>query len=188
MTSLYLVVMITMHLYRCKSKFIGENTIFCTNCGKQMNPNSKFCNFCGHKLDDTETVVAQVPTHSVTPAYSVSPVYSVSPAAGRRISKSYVVSIIGAIVSFIIRIAGQDTFYTANDFFRNKKFVGLDADVKPLLTLIPALVGIIVSLLIVSDEARDARRKGIAFFVNAIFVILSLLCIWYDLPSEIIAL
>ena len=154
--------------------------MFCTNCGKEMNPKGKFCNFCGHKVEDDAAVAPKAP------AYSPAPVYQQSYDAGRRIAKSYAVSIISAIVSFIIRIAGQDTFYTVEDFLRNKKFVGLSADVKPMLTIIPALAGIIVSLLIISDEARDARRKGIAFIVNAIFIILALLFIWYDLPYSII--
>ena len=68
----------------------------------------------------------------------------------------------------------------------NRKVVGIDSDLKPFLTAIPIIAAIIVSLLIISDKENSSQKKATAFIVNAIFIALALLFIWFDIPYSII--
>lgn len=156
--------------------------MFCRACGKEVDADAKFCHSCG-----CCQAMQPVISHVAAPmnCTSTDQILDAS-VGGKNIGKSYLFSIVSAIVCFLIRIIAQDTYYSWENLMENRKVVGLDEDIKPVLTAIPAIAGIILSLLIVSDKLRDSQKKMIAFIVNAVFIVLSVLFIWYDIPYDII--
>lgn len=149
-----------------------QNVEYCLVCGQVIKEGNKFCGKCG-------TVVGA----AVQPSVKTN-VNSKQSSSG-KIGASYFVSIISAIISFIIRIATQETYYSWENLLDNRKVVGIDSDVKPFLTAIPIIAAIIVSLLIVSDKNVSSQKKTTTFIVNAIFIGLAILFIWFDIPYAI---
>ena len=147
---------------------------YCSNCGKELDDGVKFCPGCGLSVEGTPNIAVEAEN---TQAETVS---------DGRYRRSYIVSVITAIITFFIRVGGQDTYIYWDNLLDNRKVLGLSEDSKPFITLIPVAATIIVSLLIVSDKQTDAQRKRKAFIINAIFILLSLLFIWMDIPSKIL--
>ena len=66
-----------------------------------------------------------------------------------------------------------------------RKVVGLDEEIKPFLTMIPVVAVIIVALMISSDKHATTEKKITTFIINSIFIVLSILFIWLDIPYKI---
>lgn len=162
---------------KCGEK-VPEVNKNCKQCGAPIEADSKFCQKCGMRTwnpvsDTQQTVTAQ--------KVSTRGDYTGSKTVG-----AYVVSVISAAISIVIRLALQATHYSYENLLNNRKVVGLDSDAKPFFTIIPVVAAIIVSLLIVSDQDTGTKKKQVAFIVNAVFIALSLLFIWFDIPYQII--
>ena len=163
---------------------------YCTKCGASMEDEANFCPTCGHpSTTPTPTFVSSTtPTSTST---QTPPVSAPSPAStsdanapttyssGSKTTASYFFSILGAVVSFLVRLNVGGTYWSFSSF---DSFHGIDADMKPLYSLIPLAAAILVSLLIVSDRHSDSHRKAVAFIVNIIFIVIAILCIWVDIP------
>ena len=155
----------------------------CKHCGTKLEPGSKFCSKCGLHTWIKEPAVQQPAAQRPVPAPST---YSAGDYTGSKTVAAYTVSVIGAIVSFIIRLIFQTTYYSYENLLENRKLVGLDSDIKPFFTVLPVAAAIIALLLIVSDQETGTRKKHIAMIVNAIFIVLAVLFIWFDIPYQII--
>ena len=174
---------------KCKYTIIDEAE-FCPNCGQKLNEQSeqsvKCCPSCGEVINEGNkfctkcgtSVCSEIPINS-------KPNSDTDNLSGVKIKRSYFASVISAIISFIIRIATQETFYSWDNLLDNRKVVGIDSDTKPFLSVIPIVAAIIVSLLIVSDKETSSQKKATAFIVNAIFITLAILFIWFDIPYQI---
>ncbi len=148
-------------------------TKHCRVCGQITEEGNKFCGKCG-------TAVEAIVQHEVANTANE------EHASSGKIKGSYFTSVISAIISFVIRIATQQTYYSWENLLDNRKVVGIDSDIKPFLTAIPVIATIIVSLLIVSDKNTSSQKKKTAFIVNAIFIALAILFIWFDIPYAIL--
>ena len=116
--------------------------MFCKNCGKEITDESKFCSGCGCLQNESDNNLnVQLPTNNLSEIKIVN-----------KIKKTYIFSIISAIITLIIRLSTQQTYYSWSNLLDNRKVMGIDEDVKPFLTVIPVIATIIVSLLIVSDK------------------------------------
>lgn len=145
---------------------------YCSVCGQAVKKENKFCGRCG-------TAVGAVIQHGVKSNASL------KQSSGGRIKGSYFVSVIDAIITFIIRISIQGTHYSWENALRNRKVIGIDSDIKPLLTAIPVIAAVIAVLLIVSDKIAAQQKKTAAFIINAVFIALAILFIWFDMPYAI---
>lgn len=169
---------------------ISDNAIFCSRCGEKLAEKTeesiKFCLSCGEAIKEGNKFCAKCGTSvgSVMQT-NVSSSYNGNNSTSGKSKGSYFVSVISAIISFIIRLIAQDTFYSWSNLLDNRKVVGIDSDIKPFLTAIPIIAAIIVSLLIVSDKNTPSQKKATTFIVNAIFIALSVLFIWFDIPYAI---
>ena len=174
---------------KCKSTIL-EKVDFCPYCGENLTAlpaqDKKFCSSCGGEIKEgnlycakcgARTVAVTQTNTSTTPATYTS--------SSDKITGSYLTSVISAIISFVIRLITQDTFYSWDNLWENRKVLGIDSDLKPYLSAIPAIAAIIVSLLIASDTDVPTHKKTTAFIVNIVFIVLSVLFIWFDIPSEI---
>ena len=175
---------------KCQATIV-ENASYCPNCGEtltvQAEQNGKFCPSCGGEIKEGNMFCAKcgARTVSVTKADTYTTPYTNTSSSG-KIAGSYFVSVISAIISFVIRIEKQEKFISWDNLLDNRKLVGIDSDLKPFLSVIPAIAAIIVSLLIASDKDASSQKKTIAVIVNIVFIILSILFIWFDIPQEII--
>lgn len=157
----------------CGEKLAGQSeksVRYCLSCGEEVKEGNKFCAKCGAEVSLTNITIDTSTAETST----------------GKIRGTYFVSVISAIISFIIRISTQDTYYSWSNLLDNRKVVGIDSDMKPLLTAIPVIAAIIVSLLLVSDKDTPSHKKATAFIINAIFIALAFLFIWFDIPSDII--
>lgn len=160
----------------CGERIVVQSTQkcvkYCSVCGQVINEEHKFCGKCGTAV--SETIQPDVQANA-----------NLKQSSSGKIGTSHFVSIISAIISFVIRIATQQTYYSWENLLDNRKVIGIDDDIKPFLTAIPVVAAIIVSLLIVSDKAASSQKKTTAFIVNAIFIALAILFIWFDIPYAI---
>lgn len=169
---------------------ITDNSVFCSNCGENLKKEENrtiYCSACGERIKEENKFCAKCGTKvGVETQPSINTTLNTEKLSSEKITGSYFVSIISAIVSFIIRIANQDTYYSVINFVDNRKVVGLDSEIKPFITIIPIIAIIVLSLLIVSDKKTTTQKKTTAFIINAIFIALSFLFIWFDIPYSII--
>ena len=156
---------------KCGEKSPGESLV-CKHCGAPLEADSKFCGKCGLRtwLKGTEPTVTDANKATYT---------------GERTGKSYIYSIISAILCFIIRLLLQEEFTSWDNVWNNRYLIGIDSDIKPFLTAIPVIGAIIASLMITSDSDTPGNRKATAFIVNAIFIGIAILCIWFDIPYRL---
>lgn len=145
--------------------------MYCSNCGKELRNDALSCEKCGCL------------TQRGAPAYSPK---SPSVYAKGNAKKSYIASVISAIATFIIRLTIQEHWIYYENILENKEVLGIDRDLKPLFTAIPGIALIIAALVITSDKITDSQKKISIFVINAIWLLLSVLFIWFDIPSEII--
>lgn len=126
---------------KCNTTVV-DNAAFCSNCGEnlttQAEKNVKFCLSCGEEIKEGNKFCAKCGASVGTlKQTSVSKPYDIDNSTSGKIKGSYVVSVISAIISFVIRLAFQDTYYSWSNLLDNRKVVGLDSDIKPFLTAIP---------------------------------------------------
>jgi len=178
-----------MECPKCKST-VGEGATFCSSCGEklaeQLTESVKYCIKCGQVIKEENKFCGRCGTAVGTnfqPAVKI--VSNANNLSSGKIKGSYFISVIGAIISFVIRLATQQTYYSLDNLLDNRKVVGIDSDIKPFLTAIPVIVAIIVSLLIASDKNTSSQKKITAFIINAIFIALAILFIWFDIPYAI---
>ena len=152
-------------------------TPVCANCGASLEEDSKFCPRCGIRLRESNITYLKNDTSQ--------PSTQVSEYTGKKTIGAYWVSIISAIVSFIIRISTQTKYTSWDNLLDNRKLLGIDSDAKPLYTIIPIVAAIIASLLLVSDQETPTHKKPTAFIINAVFIALAILFIWFDIPYKI---
>lgn len=158
--------------HSCGAKAENEvNKKFCFECGSEIIGAVKFCPRCGKPQ-----IVDVQQSNMSTSNQQIS----------RKFKGTYPISIISAIISFIVRIAIQDTYYTYRSLLDNRKVVGIDSDVKPFLTVIPIIAAIIVILRITKDKNSTVQEKVSVLITNFCFIALALLFIWFDLPYSII--
>ena len=183
---------------KCKLT-IAEQSAFCPNCGENLTANAeqnnKFCSACGEKIQEDNKFCAkcgtrvgtatQPNTYTVTQPNTYTNSYA-DTSSSSKITGSYFVSVISAIISLIIRIATQEQFISWSNLMENRKLLGIDSDLKPFISVIPALAAIIVSLLLASDKNTSTQKKTTALIVNVVFIALSILFIWFDIPSAIL--
>ncbi len=160
----------------CGEKIIVHETQnfvnYCSVCGQVIKQENKFCGKCGTPV-------------GVTIQPDVKANVNLRQSSSGKTGVSYFVSIISAIITFIIRITTQETYYSWENILDNRKVIGIDSDIKPFLTAIPVIAAIVVSLLIVSDKNVSSQKKTTIFIINAIFIALAILFIWFDIPYAI---
>ena len=170
----------------------SDGAAFCSHCGEKIaihTPENytKYCLVCGQVLEEGNKFCKRCGTMAGT---TVQPNVRIASNMGQtssgKIGTSYVVSMISAIISLVIRIGTQQTYYSWENLMNNRKVLGLDGDVKPFLTAIPVVAAIIASLLIVSDKNTSSQKKATAFIVNAVLIALGILFIWFDIPYAIL--
>lgn len=152
---------------------IKTTNVLCTRCGKPVDPAAQYCGKCGHTLN------APVGRSQVDNLRNIA-------LEGGKAEKSYIWSAISAILSFIIRITTQGYQYYVESLVKNRKVLGIDADLKPFLTVIPVVALIAVLLTVVSDKKTDTSRKLTILVINGVLIALSLLFIWFDIPYKLI--
>jgi len=156
---------------QCGTKAQNEPLV-CKHCGEPLEADSKFCGKCGLRtwLKGTEPPKTDLSEYNYT---------------GVKTGRSYTVSIISAIVCFIIRLFTQSEHHSYENIWNNRYIIGIDSDLKPFLTAIPIIAAIIASLLIVSDDVSSSRKKASAFIINGVFIALAILFIWFDIPYKL---
>ncbi len=150
--------------------------MFCSKCGKEINDEAMFCEKCGcqigregvEEIDNEELAISDT-----NKAYKPC------------LKKSYIASVISAFISLIIRISMQSEYIYYDNLLDNTKVFGIHRDYKASLTLIPGIAAIIVSLVISADKLADKQEKRRVLIVNAVYVLLSIIFIWLDIPSAI---
>ncbi len=169
---------------QCNAEISGESK-FCPVCGEKVEEDTakKFCLECGCEIEKTVKFCpkcgkSQLGTQRITEVTD-------NQETSGKIKGSYFVSVICAIITFIIRVAVQDTHYSFQNLLNNRKVIGIDSDIKPFLTAIPVVAAIIVMLMIVTDKNSSTQKKTTAIIINLIFIILAILFIWFDLPYAI---
>lgn len=174
---------------KCKSTIL-EKAAFCPNCGEKLTENTeqnkKFCPSCGGEAKESDIYCAKCGARIavVTQLNPYTASYSNTSSSG-KITGSYYVSVISAMISLIIRSLTQQELYTRGSWLDGRMLLGIDDDLKPFFSAIPAIAAIIVSLLIVSDNNTSSQKKATAFIINIVFIALAVLCIWFDVPYDI---
>lgn len=154
----------------------------CKHCGAKIEGGNKFCAKCGLRT----WLLVSTGQPNTTQQSGGNNQGNTIECYGSKAIAAYWISIVGAIVSLGIRFALQETYYSWSNLLDNRKVVGLDEDIKPFLTGIPIVVAIIVSLLLAKDTISSRQKKLVALIVNTVFISLSLLFIWFDIPYNII--
>lgn len=152
--------------------------MFCVKCGKEIQEGTSFCAHCGCAVGATPRTVVQTVAaseRSVLPGKLI----------GDRSKHSYIVSIIGAIISFFIRLGLQDKYIYWDTLVENTKVMGIDRDIKPFVTFLPVIAAVIVALMISSDKETSVQNKVTVFIKNAAIIALALVFIWLDIPYQI---
>ncbi len=170
---------------------------FCSKCGQEiMDEKSRFCPGCGNELSnqtdknlsgEPKTKMAPLKPPSIHDEKKEKSKTAIEGEISGKLKGTYFLSIGSAILTFIIRLSGQETFYTMSDLLNNRKVVGLDADYKPFYTIIPVAVAIIIALLMVRDRESDQQKRQTAIIINMVLVVLAILFIWVDIPYAIIS-
>lgn len=171
---------------QCNSE-ISEGSKFCQSCGAktEIETVKKFCLECGCEIESTVKFCPKCGKNQMVNVKQNNALPNNELTSG-KLKGTYFVSVISAIISFIIRVATQSTYYSWSNLLDNRKVVGIDPDTKPFLTAIPAIAAIIVTLMIVTDKNSSTQKKVTALIVNLIFIVLAVLFIWFDLPYAII--
>ena len=160
---------------------------FCSKCGKEVKEEANFCEHCGNALNDASTTekteTADEPLSASNPE-SITTSKGVTGKEGGA-KKSYIATVLSAIITFIIRISIQaEQIYYVN-IINNRYVIGIDQDLKGVFTLIPAIALIIAALVVSSDRKTDSQKKLSIFVVNLVYIALSALFIWFDIPQEL---
>lgn len=150
--------------------------MFCSKCGKELREDAVFCDGCGTKIK-AEKEIAAPETGSTTPQNATATEED-CPA-----KRSYVISVLSAIITCIIRFSMQDV-YRIGDIVNRRNVYCLDPQLKPFFTFIPGLALIIASLIIVADKKSDSQKKLTVFIVNMIFIVVSVLLVWLNFPTN----
>ncbi len=168
---------------------------FCSRCGKEiMDEKSRFCPGCGKELSnqndqnlfvEPKTKMAPLKPPSIHDGKKEKAKTVIEGEARSKLKTTYFLSIGTAILTFILRLSGQETFYTMENLLNNRKVIGLDLDYKPFYTIIPVAMAIIIALLMVRDRESDQQKKQTAIIINAVLIVLAILFIWVDLPYAI---
>ncbi len=175
---------------KCSST-VSDGATFCSTCGEKIVVQStqncvKYCSVCGQVIKEENKFCGKCGTAvGATIQSDLKANVNLRQSSRGKTGGSYLVSIISAIITFIIRITTQETYVSWENLLDNRKVIGIDSDMKPLLTAIPVIAAIIVSLLIVSDKNKSSQEKATAFITNAIFIALAILFIWFDMPYAI---
>lgn len=151
--------------------------MICKACGQNNEGTAAYCARCGARIQD-QNEGAMYQTDRVEFGSNENTI-------NNKIKYSYIASWISAAISFIIRIAIQDRYIYWDNLLDNVKVLGIDREIKPFLTFIPAIAAIIATLMIVGDNGSDSQKKKKAWVVNIVLIALSLVFIWLDIPSEI---
>ena len=160
---------------------------FCSNCGKQVNEDANFCAQCGYALnsdDDAEEVEKEAESVSTSDAEGVAQSQSADENIGNA-KKSYIATVLSAIITFFIRIGVQEEQVLYMNILENRYVIGIDRDLKGMFSLIPAVALLIAALVVSSDRKTDTQKKISIFVVNLVYIALSALFIWFDIPQEI---
>lgn len=150
--------------------------MFCLKCGKKINNEAVFCENCGCKIKKED--VEGIDNDEICSI-------QINQKQKPRSKKSYIASVISAIISLIIRLSMQDNYIYYDNLLDNTEVLGIHRDYKSALILIPGVAAIIVSLVISADKITDKQEKKRILIVNAVYILLSIIFIWLDIPSEI---
>jgi small basic protein len=153
---------------------IKTKAMFCKNCGKQIDNDSKFCSYCGVSLTNEPTVITQEKkTHSFQafPAQSITPPTPVSidkyDMSFKKDDSLTTIGIVMLIIGIIGTISMQNEITKMTfDEFRTFQIVGI----------IVSLVVRVVVIGVVSQYANKLNRDSFlwgffAFIVPAICLI-----------------
>lgn len=149
---------------------------YCSKCGKEIIEEALFCQWCA----------APIKEETINQEENLPQEKSAEDSQKGNAKASYFFTVISAIVTFFIRIAIQDDYIYYDNILDNKRVLGIDRDMKPIFSLIPGIALIIASLIITSDKITDKQKKLNIFVVNIVYIALSVLFIWLDIPSDII--
>jgi len=153
--------------------------MFCMKCGKEIQEGTAFCAHCG-------TAAGTPPQASVRPAAQTKSEVLPGNLVGEKAQRSYTFSIIGAIIALLIRIGLQDVWWHHDSWFEYGKVLGIERDLKPVLTFVPGIAAVIVTLLVLSDRITSTQNKVIVLVKNAVILLLAVLFIWLDIPYRLI--
>lgn len=151
----------------------------CQNCQADLRPGAAYCAVCGWK-------VPGVSPRNIVPTNSESQnPGEAKPKAFGKAKNSYIASVLSAILTLLIRIQGQTEQKLYVSSFNFRWALGLDADWKPFYSLIPIAAGIIAALIVTSDKKATTQKKTTILLINAIFIVLSFVFIWFDIPRDL---
>ena len=160
---------------------------FCSKCGKEVKEEANFCEHCGNALKDA-SATEKNETADETGANSNPECATTSQSAADNrgnAKKSYIATVLSAIITFFIRIGVQEEQVLYMNILENRYVIGIDQDLKGLFTLIPGIALIIAALVVSSDRKTETQKKISIFVVNLVYIALSALFIWFDIPQEI---
>lgn len=160
---------------------------FCSKCGKEVKMEANFCEHCGNALNDApateETEMVEEYISASNPECVTISKSAISNEGNAK--KSYIATVLSAIITFIIRIAIQEDQVRYINIINNRYVIGIDQDLKGVFTLIPAIALIIAALVVSSDRKTDSQKKLSIFVVNLVYIALSAIFIWFDIPQEL---
>ncbi len=157
---------------KCGVRVEQQEMFVCKACGKSADAQDRFCAFCGGEIKSTADKGNSVESNGQTTGKS-------------RVGKSYIFTVLSAIITFLIRVSAQTEQKVYMSSFNFRWAIGLDADLKPFYSLIPVVAGIIAAIIVSSDKNTPNQKKVTVLLVNAIFLILSFVFIWFDLPQNL---
>ena len=167
----------------CNSK-IPEESIFCPICGSRIetqtqNPPQTYCSFCRKPFKpDAEECEYCGNTKRITLGQKKAEEPS------GKIASAYFINILATIFILIVRFSIQVTVKIGS-LLQNRYYLGIDPDVKPLVTGVPVIVAVIVAILLAKDRAAPKEKKTVAIIINTLIIVLSLFIIWFDIPKAL---
>ncbi|MBQ9794898.1 MAG: zinc ribbon domain-containing protein [Clostridia bacterium] len=169
-----------------------DNAIFCCHCGTRIEEEkqencSRVCRACGEKLPENGNFCARCGTPCTTdiPRQNTNISATSAPSSGGsyKTGIAYFCGVLCMIISLCVRLGLQEVIKIRVSY-DSKYYLGIDHDIRPLIFLIPGFFALVISLLIVSDKTAG-KTKAIPFIINAVFLVISVLFIWYDIPHSI---
>ena len=141
---------------------------FCRECGAALEEDALFCSACGCKLESTEISTPRTETQG----------------GGVPLGLSYLFSVLGTIIAAAVRASQQAEYWYYVNIVDNEKVLGIAREDKPKYMLIPLMSFILSTLMVLLNRSKRTQSKLTAFFINCIFVLASVLVIWYEVRRD----
>lgn len=176
-----------MNCKNCNYTLPENGVLFCPKCGVRVEQQEMFvCKACGKSADAQDRFCAFCGGEIKLAAEKENSMERNGEAKGKgRVGKSYIFTVLSAIITFLIRVSAQTEQKLYISSFNFHWAIGLDPGLKPFCSLIPVVAGIIAAIIVSSDKNTPNQKKVTVLLVNAIFLVLSFVFIWFDLPRDL---